>query len=447
MRKLFDRISSLASRSVLALFFRRVESEGLERVPVTGPLLVVANHPNGLIDPVVLLGVLPRPVRFLGKSTLWAIPALRPFLALAGVIPVYRKSDPGVDPRQNAETFAMSRRALAAGEAVALFPEGVSHTEPRLLPLKTGAARIALESAAELDPGGPPLRILPVGLAFDARDRFRSRALVLVGEPLAVAANPAPDAARALTEQIDGALSAVTASFSSWTEAQRFARAAELFGRPDLALPRRRTLAETVRLSRGLRSAYPSVASRAPREVAALAAAVGRYDRALARLGLADAQVAARYPLGGVAAFTLRTLASLVLFAPLALLGTVLNGLPYSVVGRIAAAGDRSLDQRATWKLFGALFLYPLTWLVEAALAGASGGWTWALGGLLAGPLTAYPALLFHEHRARLGREARAYFLLRRHPRLAAKLRNRRAHLSAELERLAAASGVVDFTT
>lgn len=447
MKTWFETFSRRASRWLLHLFFRQVETSGLELVPPSGPLLVVANHPNGLIDPVVLLGVLPRPVRFLGKSTLWAIPALRPFLALGGVIPVYRRHDPGVDPKQNAETFARCRHALAQGEAVALFPEGVSHTEPRLLPLKTGAARIALETAAERPAAAPPLQILPVGLAFEERDRFRSRAAVTVGAPLIVTASVEPTAARELTARIDDALSALTASFDSWHEAERFLRAAELFGRPDLVLPSRRSLGETHRLARALRTAYPEVVRRAPAETARLAAAVGRYDRLLERIGLTDAQVAARYPVGSVLAFTARTVATLVFFAPLALAGTVLNFLPYHVVDRVADAGDRSLDQRATWKLFGAIFLYPLAWLAQAGLAALAGGPTWALAVGLGAPLAAYPALRFHEHSQRLRREARAYLLLRRRPRLAAALRRRRSAVVAGLEALAVHSGISGFTT
>lgn len=98
-----DALSSLLARAALAVFFRRR-------------------------------------VRFLGKSTLWEIPPLRPFLALVGVIPIYRPSDPGVDPSKNRETFARCREALLAGEAIALFPERTSHTQPALLVL--GAAPI-----------------------------------------------------------------------------------------------------------------------------------------------------------------------------------------------------------------------------------------------------------------------------------------------------------------
>ena len=179
-------------RALLAGFFRSLEVEGIERVPPGGPLIVVANHVNGLIDPMLVLGTLPLFPRFLGKSTLWDIPALRPFLAWARVIPVYRRQDAGVDMARNREAFAAGRRVLAEGGVISLFPEGKSHNQPGLTTLKTGAARLALEAEMEAAmgaaaPSGPPLdvRILPVGLSFDAKERFRSRALVEIGEPFA----------------------------------------------------------------------------------------------------------------------------------------------------------------------------------------------------------------------------------------------------------------------
>ncbi len=60
----------------LRIFFRRVEAAGLERVPAEGPLLVVLNHPNALIDPLFILGLAPRPVAFLAKAPLFRMPVL-----------------------------------------------------------------------------------------------------------------------------------------------------------------------------------------------------------------------------------------------------------------------------------------------------------------------------------------------------------------------------------
>ena len=68
--------------------------------------------------------------------------------------------------------------ALASGAAVALFPEGISHSEPSLAPLKTGAARIALGAAPR---AGGAFPIVPIGLVFRAKEIFRSEAHASVG--------------------------------------------------------------------------------------------------------------------------------------------------------------------------------------------------------------------------------------------------------------------------
>ncbi|HTQ80079.1 MAG TPA: lysophospholipid acyltransferase family protein, partial [Thermoanaerobaculia bacterium] len=184
-----DRVLPALARFLLRVFFRQVEVVGEERIPRGRPLVLVANHVNGLIDPVLVYGPLPLHPCFLAKSTLWKIPILAQLLDLARAIPVYRRQDEGVDPRRNEETFARCHEALAEGGTIALFPEGTSHNEPALQPLKTGAARIALEAERRFGPLG--VRLLPVGLTFDERGRFRSRALVRVGEPV----DPAPELA------------------------------------------------------------------------------------------------------------------------------------------------------------------------------------------------------------------------------------------------------------
>ena len=146
--------------------------------------MLVANHTNGLVDGLLLMAALRRYPRFLGKSTLFKIPPLWPFLKLAGVIPVYRSID-AVTGDHNVSAFATSHTLLRDGGMVAVFPEGISHDEVTLQPLKTGAARIALEAAD--DGGAEDLVTVAVGLVYDAKARFRSRALVRVGQPVKVA--------------------------------------------------------------------------------------------------------------------------------------------------------------------------------------------------------------------------------------------------------------------
>ncbi len=130
------------ARLLIRIFFRQVEVEGLGHLPGAGPTVLVANHINGLVDALLLMAALPRFPRFLGKSTLFRIPPLWPFLKLAGVIPVYRATD-GEPTERNVSSFRTCRRLLAEKAQVALFPEGVSHDESVLQLSKTGAAQIA----------------------------------------------------------------------------------------------------------------------------------------------------------------------------------------------------------------------------------------------------------------------------------------------------------------
>lgn len=435
-----------AARLLLRVFFRSLEVVGRDLVPA-GPLVVVANHVNGLVDPLLVMAALPAPPRFLAKSTLWKIWPLRPLLWLAGAVPVYRRHDPGVDPARNLETFAHSRRVLAAGGTIALFPEGISHDQPGLQPLKSGAARMALEAESEARGRGRALgvRILPLGLAFDARESFRSRALVRIGEPLDPAAellHHAEDpvgATAALTARIEEALAAVTLNHESWEEARLIARGAEvatLAGDGAPALPRQRSLAHALEARGAMTAGFRRLREAHPERVAAAARAVRDYDRLLSVLELRDDQLVAAYPPRAVVRSTARILLRLLALLPLAALGTALNLLPYLAV-RAIARRSAAPSLTATLKLYPALAIYPLCWAGAAWLVHRWAGPAWGTLALLAGPLCGWSALRFHERRERFADEARAYLFLRGRRDLAEELRQRRQGVRAEIQALA----------
>src|SRR5439155_4856010 len=155
-------------RVVLRIVFRRIEVSGTDSVPRVGPVIFVLNHPNGLIDPAFLLCLAPRRVSLLAKAPLFRMPVIGFFCRAFQAIPVHRRQDASSDPSQNRETFDTARAVLARGGAIAIFPEGTSHSDPKLRPLKTGAARIAFGAAAALA-GSSPIRIVPAGLYYRAK--------------------------------------------------------------------------------------------------------------------------------------------------------------------------------------------------------------------------------------------------------------------------------------
>jgi len=143
------------ARTLLSLFYRRVEVVGAARLPPRGPLIVAANRQNALVDPMLLLAAVPRALVPLAKAPLFRNPIIGPFLKLAGAIPVTRRQDARGAAMDNESMFRATGRTLGEGGAILIFPEGVSQPEPALMPLRTGAARILLGARAV---GQPSLR-------------------------------------------------------------------------------------------------------------------------------------------------------------------------------------------------------------------------------------------------------------------------------------------------
>jgi 1-acyl-sn-glycerol-3-phosphate acyltransferase len=402
IRRILDAaVVNVIARVTLGVFFRHIEVVGAENVPASGPVLVVANHVNNLIDPMLLLAFRGRTPRFLAKSTLWAHPVVMPLLALAGALPVYRKQD-GEDVRRNRETFDRALRELSAGGAVAIFPEGRSHNEPGSLPLKTGAtplktgaARIALEATAA--PQRLPLRVLPVGLVYEEKERFRSRVLVLVGRPLEVAEEAdlyerAPrEAVRVLTHRLYGALAELVPPFSSWEQARLVDAAVEaVAGEEAAVLP----LSERWTLWRRFASRHRALRDVDPDRAGLLVEAVRRFETtrgtAWNRVRTVGSPLRRprRWPPG----------AGLVLW-PIHAIGFVLNVLPFQLPGWIARRFTRTPDEPATYKILSALLVFPAVWALEALVAGLLAGPLAALAVALIAPVSGYLALLIYESR------------------------------------------------
>ncbi len=174
----------LVVRFWLWFCFKPVDVRHPERVPADGPVLLCINHPNNLIDSLVVAAGLRRKVHFLAAAAMFRHSLVARFLRACGAIPVYRKQDDPDRMDPNAKAFAACFQALEDGRLIAMYPEGTTHAEARVQRIKSGAARIALGHEAAR-PG--ELSLIPVGLTFEARKSFLGRVLVSFGEPIPVA--------------------------------------------------------------------------------------------------------------------------------------------------------------------------------------------------------------------------------------------------------------------
>ena len=180
------RLGRWVLRAAVGFYFVRIERFHRERVPTTGPVLFTSNHPNSVTDAFVIGASVPRKVNFVATVQLFRFAPLRWLLTRCGVIPINRVKDDPRAMRTVMETFEACFRVLERGETVGIFPEGITHDDPQLKTVKTGAARMALE--LEHRHGGTlGLQIVPVGLTFSAKERYRSEVVVNFGEPIRIA--------------------------------------------------------------------------------------------------------------------------------------------------------------------------------------------------------------------------------------------------------------------
>ncbi|KAG8980776.1 hypothetical protein FRB90_007498, partial [Tulasnella sp. 427] len=216
------------AKGALHSFFHEIRVINEDNVPKDGPVLVLCTHHNMIIDPAMLSSTFPhgRLIHYWAKATLFANPIAKAILVDAGNIPVNRRS------KDNQSMFKGTFDALGADEVVALFPEGTSYTEPRIMQVKDGASWAALEytkwatSEEGKKKNAQPLSLIPAGLVYTNKSKYRSSAIMEFGKaiPLAELAaefnngdtEAAKHAVKKLTRKIEATMVGLTINANDW---------------------------------------------------------------------------------------------------------------------------------------------------------------------------------------------------------------------------------------
>lgn len=428
----------------LRLFFRRIETINVSEVPYKGPIIFVMNHPNGLIDPALVFVALPRKVSFLAKSTLFRIPLLSRLLSTVEALPVYRRIDEA-DVEQNKVTFDASHFLLKSGGAIALFPEGVSHNSPKLLPIKTGAARIALGAISgfatdeQID-----LKIIPVGLFYTSKTRFRSEVLLFFGKPIDVQpaepdgdGDPPRDAVRDLTFQIEEALREVTVNAESGAEIETANEAANLFLSVGETMDLEEPLAARFEFVKEYLGAEDPEPSRSP-ETEEITGLISGYKKKLREIGLEPENLSlSKHPYWYVFQhFILRSLL-LIVFLPFTVVGTVIHLPAYEFTRFLGSRYSKHGvdDIVSTVKIISGLVLMPLTWLISGAIVAYFIDWRIGIAAVPLAAVCGYAAMRSFEALADLKGWFRAVLLFFRKRELFIELLLERRNLHKRLVR------------
>lgn len=407
-------------RFALRIYFKRIEVTGLEHVPADAPVIFVLNHPNALVDPVFLLCLAPRKVSFLAKAPLFRMPILGALVRAMDSLPVYRRQDEGEDVTKNEETFVAARKLLARGGTIGICPEGVSHNEPGLRPIKTGAARISLAAVSTGEVSN--LQIVPAGLYYTSKTHFRSSALLYFGKPIKVIpvqlepdGSPPRSAVKELSNQIERALRDVILDAQHEEALHTITRAERIFSADAVATEE--SLSDELELQQQFVKAYTVLQDRAPERLRRLEVRMIRFEEELNQAGVDPDELTPPSSTLNVFQHVVTRSALFLLMLPPAVLGTLVHYPAYQLGGYLATKLSRdSEDVISTIKIISAMLLFPITWLAVAVICYSLFGWIAALISLLVVPLCGYVAILFFEEldRSLGGLRALAFFLIRR---------------------------------
>jgi len=167
----------------IRIFYKDIRLIGKERLPEKGPLIIIANHPNTLMDAWVVGFVCKQPIYFMAKGSFFNSKLRLWVLRKLNMIPINRAGEGKAKGVDNNQSFEECYELLEKGKTLVIFPEGSSYKERILRKLKTGTARIAME-AERRNNGDLGVKVVPLGLNYSRPERFRSSILVSIGEPI-----------------------------------------------------------------------------------------------------------------------------------------------------------------------------------------------------------------------------------------------------------------------
>ncbi|KAG2175158.1 hypothetical protein INT44_007646 [Umbelopsis vinacea] len=358
------------SRLALWSFYRRIEVQGEENMPEDGPVIIAATHHNMIVDPSVLSNTMPhgRRCHYWGKHTMFSHPLAKRILDDSGVLPVDRTT------KNNTLLYASTYQALRVGEVVAVFPEGTSHTLPRMGEFKDGVSWAALEYAKSLvddnkpNPDGSipkPAVVVPVAIVYDDKASYRSNVIVRYGEPitmdkyLPLFLSEGKPAVKQLSRDVEEAIVRMTINAPDWLSYY------SAYAARDILFSDKTLVSDFVPVTQSLIKSLNNWAQKED-EVKLLQLDLQTYHQDLRKLKLRDQHIA-KYDeetitaVSTIAQLIQKSLMSLV-DLPLFLPGLIAH-LPLYIAGYYAGKTEIYMEVRAQNKIFLGMLLAILTYI------------------------------------------------------------------------------------
>jgi len=422
-------------RAVVNTFYRRFEVTGHEKIPHGVGIIFCANHANALVDPIVIQAATSKQIHPLARSGLFKMPLLKTMLKLLDAVPIYRAQDPGNKTAKNVDSFVKCYEKLGENKTIMIFPEGVSHSDPAMRKVNTGAARIAL-GAKKLNGTSPVL--VPVGLTFSRKGFFRGDLLVQFGEPITIRNEEDGDdrqSVKAITERVKQGIIKITLNPNSWEELKLLTRVERFYAQRQ-SRDESLDLSEQFDALKYIIKAQRMLLEFEPERVKILISHLRLYDKLCQCCGIKDYHLSVKYQPTVLFMYIFRTLSKVFIALPVSLWGKLNNFIPYQLTGKTFLVFAKTLDQYDTYKILAGMALFPLFWGVQIALVNYYLGSGWAFTYFTSLVISTSVELQMRGKYLRVLEDFKTFFLFLRKSQVRDYLESKQRQLEIELDNL-----------
>jgi 1-acyl-sn-glycerol-3-phosphate acyltransferase len=361
-------------RITVRFFFRSITYRNKNSIPDKGPLLILANHPSTFMDPIVIAVIVKRPVYFLAKAAIFKTAFAKWILPKFHIIPIYRKADDPTLMSNNEDTFRKCFEHLENNGVILMFPEGLSITERKLRPIKTGAARIALGAEARND-FKLGVKIVNIGLNYVDPHAFNKDLFLNINPPINASdykedytAHP-HHAVEKLTEEIRRQLESLVIAIEDDNTDQLVENIETLYKQKvaeesgiknDKAREFiiTKNIIETVNYFKILQ----------PKRVEDMDQRIRQYLRNLEDLGLKDSDIAQNRRNNSFFGTNLWALVKIIPGAPFFIYGIINNYIPFKLPGWLVKRDEERLENVGGYYMVGGMFSFMIFYTLQIIL-------------------------------------------------------------------------------
>ncbi len=387
-------------------YFKRVRVIGNTNIPKGVPIIFACNHPSAFMDPILVAAHLPRKVHFLAGADFFFNKAVGWIFKQLWMIPVYRPNKMPGQGHKNAEVFKACYDHLGKRGAIMIFPEGVSITEHKIKPVKTGASRIMFgaESIHNFELGA---MIIPIGLHYTNPHQFQSEVVLNIGDPITAAEyhekyqKDDRETVVELTDRLELELKELTHHVDKDEIGILTDQIKAIYGhqlREEIVSSSDKSV-QDFRLSKEINDALTFFSSRNPFMLLQMRESVNNYVDLANELGFSDWKVRVterRFRLIPAIIYTTLT-------APIILLGYIGNFVPYELTGFIGRRMKSDSVFKGSFMLTVGFFLFCIWYAcIFLIIHNVVGGWMWPGIALATAMSTGYLTPFFVRHFRRL---------------------------------------------